>query len=278
MQSAPLSQLNNVPPSLLLLHGNSSSSKIWRHLLDSVNLTSRRRIIAFDLPGHGSSSDAPDPERSYTQRGYAELAVHILQHLKVESVVVLGWSLGGHVGIEMVPLLKGGRVNMKGLMIIGAPPALGPEQLMQGFLMPAASPDATSHMMLPGKRDWTEEETVAFAHATAGEPFERWIEDCARRTDGRARERMFGAFVGGVGVDQRRVVEEEEDVLVAVVNGGREPFVNLDFLDAIKWKRLWREECVRMEGLGHAPFWERPEAFEGLLTEFLQDCDGVQGE
>jgi pimeloyl-ACP methyl ester carboxylesterase len=39
--------------------------------------------------------------------------VHILEHLKVESVVVLGWSLGGHVGIEMVPLLKAGRVSMK---------------------------------------------------------------------------------------------------------------------------------------------------------------------
>jgi pimeloyl-ACP methyl ester carboxylesterase len=274
IQPAPLPQLNNVLPALLLLHGNSSSSRIWRHIQDSVKLKSRWRIIAFDLPGHGSSSDAPDPERSYTQRGYAELAVHILEHLKVESVVVLGWSLGGHAGIEMVPLLKGGKVSMKGLMIVGAPPALGPEQLMQGFLMPVASPDATSHMILPGKRDWTGEETVAFSHATAGEPFEQWMEDCARRTDGRARECMFAAFVGGVGVDQRRVVEEEENVLLAAVNGGEEPFVNLDYLDRIVWKRLWRGECVRMEGLGHAPFWERPEVFEGLLGEFLEDCNG----
>jgi pimeloyl-ACP methyl ester carboxylesterase len=269
--------LNNASPTLLLLHGNSSSSEIWRHVQASASFTSRWRIIAFDLPGHGSSSDAPNPERSYTQRGYAELAVHILKHLKVESVVVLGWSLGGHVGIEMVPLLEGGGVSMKGLMIIGAPPALGPEQLMQGFLMPAASPDATSHMMLPGKRDWTEEETVAFAHATAGEPFEQWMEDCARRTDGRARECMFAAFVGGAGVDQRRVVEGE-DVLIAVVNGGREPFVNLDYLDGIKWKNLWKRRCVRMEGLGHAPFWERPEVFEGLLEEFLEQCGGAQGD
>jgi pimeloyl-ACP methyl ester carboxylesterase len=159
-------------------------------------------------------------------------------------------------------------------MIVGAPPALGPEQLMQGFLMPAASPDATSHMMLPGKRDWTEEETAGFAHTTAGEPFEQWMDDCARWTDGRARKCIFAAFVGGVGVDQRRVVEEEEDVLLAAVNGGKEPFVNLDYLDRIKWKRLWRGECVRMEGLGHAPFWKRPEVFEALLGEFLENCNG----
>jgi pimeloyl-ACP methyl ester carboxylesterase len=61
--------LNNASFALLLLHGNSSSSEIWRHLQTSANLTSRWRIIAFDLPGHGSSSDAPVPERLYTQRG-----------------------------------------------------------------------------------------------------------------------------------------------------------------------------------------------------------------
>ena len=100
--------LKNDAPALLLLHGNSSSSKIFRHMLDSPTLTNQYRVIAFDYPSHGASSNALNLERDYTQRGYAELAVHILKHLRVDSVVVMGWSLGGHVALEMVPLLRQG--------------------------------------------------------------------------------------------------------------------------------------------------------------------------
>lgn len=80
--------LKNDAPALLLLHGNSSSSKIFRHMLDSPTLTSQYRVISFDYPSHGASSNALNPEHDYTQRGYAELAVHILKHLRIESVVV----------------------------------------------------------------------------------------------------------------------------------------------------------------------------------------------
>jgi len=266
-------------PTLLLLHGNSSSSKIWRHIQDSPRITSRWRVVAFDLPGHGASSNAPDPELSYSMRGYAELAVHILKHLGVGRVVVLGWSLGGHVGIEMLGLLREGSVGgeggeargleMKGLMIVGTPPALGREQVNRGFQF------EDPHMGLPGRKDWTEEETVDFARTSAGEPFEAWMADCARRTDGRARLLMFRKFAEGVGVDQRAVVEGERGVVVAVVNGGAEPYINLDYLDEIKWGNLWRGECVRMDGLKHAPFWERPGDFEKVLVEFLGDCEGL---
>jgi pimeloyl-ACP methyl ester carboxylesterase len=259
--------LKNDDPALLLIHGNSSSSKIWRHIQDSEQITSRWRVIAFDLPGHGASSNAPDPELSYSMGGYAELAVHILEHFNIRSVVVLGWSLGGHVGIEMVPLLKGRAVEMKGLMIVGTPPALGREQINRGFLF------QDPHMALPGRRDWTEEEIQEFARASAGEPFEAWMEKCARRADGRAREHMFAKFAAGVGVDQRAVVEREKDVLVAVVNGGAEPFINLEYLDGIKWGNLWKGKCLRLEGLKHAPFWESPAEFEGVLVEFLGDCE-----
>jgi pimeloyl-ACP methyl ester carboxylesterase len=86
---------------------------------------------------------------------------------------------------------------------------------------------------------------------------------------------MWKAFAGGVGVDQRKVMETEDDILVAVVNGGAEPFVELDYLDEIKWKRLWQGKCLRLEALGHAPFWEKPEAFSPVLESFLKDCDKV---
>lgn len=268
--------LKNDSPALLLLHGNSSSSKIFRHMFESSQLTSRHRLITFDLPGHGASSNAPSPEKNYTMSGYANLAVHILEHLNVRSVVVFGWSLGGHIALEMVPELKraGERVGLKGVVLTGTPPALGAEQCARGFKIPTEPQEGEENLM--AKVHWTHEQAERIARSSAPggreELFEQWMLDDAVRTDGRSRMIMFDAFVGGRGVDQVKVVGESEQ-LIAVINGGEEPFVNLDYIDGLTWGRLWRGQCVRIQGLKHAPFWEDPEGFEKLLLDFLADCE-----
>lgn len=201
-------------------------------------------------------------------RGYAELAIEILQHLHVENVVVFGWSLGGHIGIEMIPLMPPGQ--LKGLLIVGTPPSLGIEQIRRGF---KGIQDA--HMAFAGKKDFTEDDIRDFSHGTAGEPFEQWMENDVRRCDGKSRFLMWKRFSEGVGVDQRAVVESWDGGIIGVINGAEEPFVNLDYLDEIRWKRLWKGKCLRLEGQGHAPFWERPKEFEVNLLEFMEDCEKV---
>ena len=263
--------LKNDRPSLLLLHGNSSSCTIFKNIFASKTLLSTHRLITFDLPGHGASSNSQIPEITYSMRGYADLAVEILSHLNVENVIVLGWSLGGHIGIEMIPLLQSpeSSTKMRGLMIVGTPPALGLAQTDRGFTF------TDGHMSLAAKKELTEEEIVQFSRSSAGQRFEQWMEDDVRRCDGKSRHLMWKKFAEGIGVDQRKVVEGWEGGLLAVVNGGAEPFVNLEYLEEIRWKRLWKGKCLRLEGLGHAPFWEEPELFEGLLREFLQDCEAA---
>lgn len=260
-------------PTLLLLHGNSSSSKVFRHIQDSTLITSHWHILTFDLPGHGASSNAPDATRSYTMRGYASLALTILSHLNVREVAVLGWSLGGHIGIELLAMLQSqSAIQLKGLMLVGTPPALGKEQTSAGFT------GSDPHLGFAAQRDWTPEQAREFSRLGAGEPFEDWMETCAVRTYGRAREIMWRDFADreAGGVDQVKVVEENQDALIAVVNGAEEPFVNLEYLDGIRWGKLWKGKCLRLEGLKHAPFWENPKLFEGILGEFLGDCRKVQ--
>jgi pimeloyl-ACP methyl ester carboxylesterase len=265
--------LKNSAPALLLIHGNASSSKVWQHILASPHITASNRVIAFDLPGHGASSNAPDPPTTYTPGGYAEVAVHILEHLSIDSVVVLGWSLGGGIAVEMVPALKSASerqskiVALRGLMLVGMPPCRGAAEFQAAMKGLDDSPMAITQ--------WTEEiaRTVVGATTTGGHDalFEDWMVVDALRADARARMVLFQAVLEGRSVDQRGVVETE-DVPCAVVNGGNEPYVNLDYLDDIKWKRLWRGKCLRLGEKGHAPFWEDPAEFEGLLASFLQEC------
>lgn len=211
-------------------------------------------------------------------RGYAEVALHVLQHLNIESVVVFGSSLGGHIGIEMLSLFADPgmfaskkKISIKGLMITGTPPALGAKQIEQAFTMGGG-------IGLAGERDWTDEVAQGFARnsAAAGkeELFEQWMLEDARNTDGRARMVMREKFMdeSAGGADQVRVVEET-DVLIAVVNGAEEQYVNLEYLEGIRWKRLWQGKCVRLEGLHHAPFWEDPQRFEKILGHFMEDSE-----
>jgi pimeloyl-ACP methyl ester carboxylesterase len=102
---------------VLLIHGNSFCRGVFRNQMQG-QIAKSHRFIAFDLPGHGKSSDATDPKRSYTRAGLADAAVELLDKLGVTEAIVFGWSLGGHIGIEMIPRFPG----MRGLMISGAPP------------------------------------------------------------------------------------------------------------------------------------------------------------
>jgi pimeloyl-ACP methyl ester carboxylesterase len=259
----------SILPVLLLLHGNSSCTRVWHPLVSSLSMTPGRRVIAIDLPGHGLSDNAPEPERAYTMRGYAECAIHVLHQLEVSEFTVLGWSLGGHIAIEMIPLVRADqKLKLIGAMLVGTPPSSGAEQASLGFFKDSPSP----YMKLASQEAFSARDAYNFAYEATGLPFEEWQEAAALRTDGRARAIMFAAFVSGQGVDQVAVVEEDTETLLSVVNGTKDPFVSLEYLDGLRWGRLQMGRCVRLDGLGHAPFWEDAQRFQPILAEFLQEC------
>lgn len=252
-------------PPVLLIHGNSSCKEVFRNQMQG-ELGRRHRMIAFDLPGHGASSDAREPETVYTIPGYAALAVELMEErLGLERYAVFGWSLGGHIGIDM--LSRSDRIA--GLMISGTPPAgKHPGALDEAFL-------PSEHMGLAGKREFTDAEADAYARATAGEnaPYEDFLGAAVRRTDGRARETMIAAFAAGMGESQQKIVGENATPL-AIVNGAEEPFANNAFTQAQSYANLWEGKVHLLPGLGHAPFWEAPEVFDPYLERFLGEVLG----
>lgn len=243
---------------VLLIHGNSFCRGVFRNQMQG-QIAKNHRFIAFDLPGHGQSSNAPDPTRSYTRPGLGDAAIELLDKLGVAEAIVFGWSLGGHIGIEMIPRFPG----MRGLLISGAPP-VSHNQMAQGF-------NASPHRGVAAK-EWSEADIDAFVKGIFGESAEAFLRDAVARADGRFRKRHFEAAREGEGVDSRLVVESSA-VPLAVVNGGADPFVNLDYFDTVAYANLWEGRCHRLSGLGHAPFWEAPGNFDPVLERFLQDIE-----
>jgi pimeloyl-ACP methyl ester carboxylesterase len=249
-------------PAVIFIHGNSSCKEIFAAQLGSP-LRERHRLVALDLPGHGESADARDPHRTYTIPGYASVLREVLGQLAIDRFLLVGWSLGGHIAIELMATAP----RPLGVVITGTPPfARSMESIGEAFL-------PTPHMQLTTKPVFTDEEALAYARATSTPDVDRddFRYRAARRTDGRARARMFAALSEGLGVDQRRTVEEVA-VPLLILNGENDPFVNPAYFDKPHYARLWRGAVQRIPASGHAPFYEQPALYNRLLEEFVADC------
>jgi pimeloyl-ACP methyl ester carboxylesterase len=244
---------------LLLIHGNSSCRAVFRNQMTS-QLAENYRLIAFDLPGHGESSDAPDPVRTYTRPGLADAAVELLDKLAVPECAVFGWSLGGHIGIDLLHMHQG----IRGLMITGTPPTTR-SGLAQGFV-------GSPHTGWASREHLSEDDIESFLGAVFGTSAEPFLRQAMVRADGRFRKRLFEAARAGEGVDQRLTVESSP-IPIAVVNGAADRLVNLDYIDSVAFANLWEGRCHRLAGLGHAPFWEGASEFNPFLMRFLQDLE-----
>lgn len=246
-------------PPVLLIHGNSLSKEIFRKQLEGEP-GEKYRLIAMDLPGHGNSDNAKDPEGSYRIPGYAESALETLEALGIKQAPVLGYSLGGHVAIEMMARFSG----LTGAFIFGAPPFKKGEEGMGEAFLPSEAMDYIF------KEELTEEEIVKYIRSIFGENNSGldFLPDTIRRTDGVARRLMFEAALRGDGVDQKDTVCSSP-VPLAVVAGSDDNFINNDYLQSVKYKNLWDGKVHILEGIGHAPHWEAPEPFNKLLLRFL---------
>ncbi len=82
-------------PALLLVHGLACDSSTWDAVIDA--LAENFTVIAPDLLGHGAS-DKPDGD--YSLGGYANGMRDLLTVLGIDSVTVVGHSLGGGVAMQ----------------------------------------------------------------------------------------------------------------------------------------------------------------------------------
>ncbi len=89
---------------LVCLHTAGADSRQFRHLLCDAAVTSRFRVIAFDLPWHGKSYPPAGWQKSeykLTTERYVESIRAFCAAMGLERPVVMGCSIGGRIVLQL---------------------------------------------------------------------------------------------------------------------------------------------------------------------------------
>jgi pyruvate dehydrogenase E2 component (dihydrolipoyllysine-residue acetyltransferase) len=235
---------------LLLLHGFGADLNSWMFVQPA--LAEGRRAIALDLPGHGGSSKEVGAGDA---AALAEAAESALDALGVESVHLVGHSLGGAVAV----LLARRRPDKVKTLSLIAAVGLGPEinsAFIDGFIRASRRREA--------------QEVLSLLVADPSLISRRMVEDVLRykRLDGvgAALERIAEAAFGG-GRQQLDLKGEIAALRIPVqILWGREDrIIPPSHAEALRGLR----PVHILEGAGHLPHMEKAPEVAGLLKAFL---------
>ena len=248
-------------PAAVLIHGNSSSSRVFSRQLDGP-LGERFRLVAVDLPGHGASDDARDPS-AYSLPGHARAVRAVVDALQLGGAVFVGWSLGGHVALEMAPELT----DARGFMIFGTPPL--------------AFPPADGRRRSCPTRRWASSSaniSTASRRPPMSARFSSRVSPTFRRSSWKTRCERTGARAAVSGQASRpaaiatrsrwcAILEFRSPCCMAPTSSSSTAAISRPFA----MPTLWRGAVQVIPGAGHTPHWETPEAFDALLAAFVDE-------
>jgi pimeloyl-ACP methyl ester carboxylesterase len=244
-------------PPIVFIHGWSQNHLCWAKQYEST-LADAFRLVAFDLRGHGMS-EAPLEAEHYTDGAlWADDLAAIIEQLRLDRPVLVGWSYGGLVVCDYVRVH--GDEQIAAIDFVGGTVTLGPA--------------AFGTLIGPGFVD-------PFAQATADDlpsniaAMRRFVRGCVAKP--LAADEFETALCWNIvvpaqvrsGLSAREV--DNEDVLRALevpvlVTHGRADSVILPAMAEHILATCRGAEASWYDGVGHAPHLEEPARFNRELA------------
>ncbi|RKR13096.1 pimeloyl-ACP methyl ester carboxylesterase [Maribacter vaceletii] len=239
-------------PTIIFIHGNSTSSIVWDHQLQEEKLKTFS-MVAFDIPGHGKSPSLKD----YSIKNLIQILIENCEQYK--SVILIGHSFGGHLVMESLPYLS----NCIGSLVFGAPPVKKPINIDVAFL-----PNEKMGNLFKG--DLNKVEVSEFVKILVGEN-QNWIKPLTthiKKSDSNFRTSLGGSIANGEFTDEYTILKESK-IPIAILQGEKDSLVSVEYLHSLQIPQLWKNKIIIVPKSSHSPNMENPKAFNLLLLEFI---------
>ncbi|MEM9043060.1 MAG: alpha/beta hydrolase [Pseudomonadota bacterium] len=254
-------------PIVLCLSGLTRDSRDFAKLKD--HLAPEYRVLTMDYRGRGASEWAADPINEYTVLVEGRDAVELLGHLGIPSVLLLGSSRGGLIGMGLAVQTPG---LIKALILNDIGPELVPSGL--DFIMtylgrPVAYSDfdaaaAGLKAAFEGEApDLTDDDWLDFAHDTYadqdGKP--------SLSYDPKLRDAVAAAMEGPL--PDLWPFYENVDCPVLVIRGANSGLLSPETVAEMK-RRKPALRTAEIPNRGHCPFLDEPSSLAAIQA-FLKD-------
>jgi pimeloyl-ACP methyl ester carboxylesterase len=237
---------------LLLIQGLGYARWSWDPVVPG--LAERYRVVSFDNRGIGESDK---PDGPYTVRQMAGDALQVLDEAGIDRAHVLGASLGGMIAQELA-VAAPKRVQKLVLCCTtpgGAETVPMPDVTVQLFAEAATlAPEVALRRFI---------ENALGANPPAGlveELYRRRLENPPDQAGWLAQAAAGMTFAG---------VDGKIAASTLIVTGTADKVVDPRNADVLA-RRISGARIERFPGAGHLFFWEQPDAFVTIVTEFLQ--------
>jgi pimeloyl-ACP methyl ester carboxylesterase len=253
---------------LVFVHGLAGSWPNWLEQL--ATFAAQRRVIALDLPGFGHS---PMPREKLSISGYARMLDALLDQLGVDAAAVVGNSMGGFIGAELAiafpqrveRLVLVSAAGLSTHNVRGSAPALPVMRRLERVLI-ASGAWAASKSDAVVRRPRLRQAALSVV-----------VRHPDRLDAALASEQIRGAgkpgFVQGLEAVLDYEIRERLGEIACptlIVWGERDRLINVRDADLFE-QLIPNSRKVVFEDTGHMSMLERPERFNALLEQFLDE-------
>ncbi len=251
-------------PAIILLHGSNSSLHTWEPLVDRLGRT--WRVVTLDLPGHGLTGGTPD--KDYSADGMAAAVDVVAAKLGLDHFVLGGNSMGGWVAWRYA-LAQPERVDALLLLDAAGMPLRKGEKAPEsnvGFrilkypfgrwLATQITPRALVEQSLRGS---VEKQAIVDDAV-----IDRYWE--LLRFPGNREATVLRARLDREPAMADRFGEIKAPTLILF--GKEDRIINASAAQSFQ-ERLPESDLVLLEGIGHLPMEEDPDATAAAISDFL---------
>ena len=253
---------------LVFVHGLSGSWPNWLEQLPAF--ADQHRVIALDLPGFGYS---PMPNESISISGYARMLDQLLDKLEIDAAAVVGNSMGGFIGAELAIAFP---QRVERLVLVSAAGISTHGHRGSVRVLPAMR-RLERILMASGAWAASKSDAVTRRARLRDAALGVVVRHPSRLPAALAAEQVRGAgkpgFIQGLEAVLHYEIRDRLREIACptlIVWGDSDRLINVRDADVFA-ELIGNSRKVVFEDTGHMAMLERPQAFNALLQDFLDE-------